>query len=86
MRTRRISAPTPVAPWAHAWQVGAQGRLALVESICQRLGEKASSYSAVCLETGEVEAMELDGTRCSETSVAFLNQLRAKHAEPLIVI
>src|SRR6185369_3488334 len=38
------------------------------------------------LETGEVEAMELDGTSCSETSVAFLKQLRANHTEPLIVI
>jgi len=63
-----------------------KGEPALVDSTSPRYGEKASYYSAVCLETGEVEAMELDGTSCSETSVAFLTQLRANHAEPLIVI
>jgi transposase len=63
-----------------------KGEPALVDSTSPRYGEKASYYSAVCLETGEVEAMELDGTSCSETSVAFLKQLRANHAEPLIVI
>jgi transposase len=40
----------------------------------------------VCLETGEVEVMELDGNSNAETSVAFLQQLRARHPEPLIVI
>ena len=30
--------------------------------------------------------MALDGNSCAETSVAFLKQLRANHAEPLIVI
>ena len=30
--------------------------------------------------------MELDGNSCAETSVAFLQQLRANHAGPLIVI
>jgi hypothetical protein len=63
-----------------------KGEPALVDSTSPRYGEKASYYSAVCLETGEVEAMALDGTSCSETSVAFLQQLRAHHAEPLIVI
>ena len=43
-------------------------------------------HSAVCLETGEVEAMALDGTSCSETSVERLKPLRAHHAEPLIVV
>jgi len=33
----------------------------LVDSICSRWGEKADDYSAVCLETGEVEHMELIG-------------------------
>ena len=47
---------------------------------------KASYSSAVCLETGEVEVMELDGTSSAETSVAFLQQVRAHHPEPLIVI
>lgn len=63
-----------------------KGRPALTDSTCPRWGEKASYYSAVCLETGEVEYMELAGTSTSATSAAFLRQLRAKHAEPLIVI
>ena len=49
-----------------------KGEPALVDSTSPRYGEKASYYSAVCLETGEVEAMELDGNSCAETSVAFL--------------
>src|SRR6185295_15661678 len=63
-----------------------KGEPALVDSTSPRYGEKASYYSAVCLETGAVEAMALDGTSCSATSVAFLRQLRANHDEPLIVI
>ncbi len=63
-----------------------QGQPALVDSTCPRWGEKASYYSAVCLETGEVEYMELAGTSSSATSAAFLRQLRANHPEPLIVI
>ena len=63
-----------------------KGEPALVGSTSPRYGEKASYYSAVCLETGEVEAMELDGNSCAETSVTFLRQLRANHPEPLIVI
>jgi transposase len=63
-----------------------RGEPALVDSTSPRWGEKASYYSAVCLETGEVEAMELEGTSNAQTSVAFLQQLRAHHAEPLIVI
>jgi transposase len=63
-----------------------KGEPALVDSTSPRYGEKASYYSAVCLETGEVEVMELDGTSTAETSAAFLRHLRASHAEPLIVI
>jgi transposase len=63
-----------------------KGEPALVGSTSPRYGEKASYYSAVCLETGEVEAMEFDGNSCAETSVAFLRQLRAHHSGPLIVI
>ena len=48
---------------------------ALVDSTSPRHGEKASYYSAVCLETGEVEWMELEGNSNSGTSVAFLTQL-----------
>ena len=38
-----------------------KGKPALVDSSSPRYGEKASYYSAVCLETGEVEWMELEG-------------------------
>jgi hypothetical protein len=47
-----------------------KGEPALVGSTSPRYGEKASYYSAVCLKTGEVEAMEPDGNSCAETSVA----------------
>jgi len=57
-----------------------------VDSTCPRWGEKASYYSAVCLETGETEHMDLTGTSSSATSATFLRQLRANHPEPLIVI
>jgi transposase len=63
-----------------------KGEPALVDSTSPRWGEKASYYSAVCLETGEVEVMELDGNSSAETSVRFLQQLRANHSGPLIVI
>lgn len=67
-------------------KVGAQGTPALVDSTSPRYGEKASYYSAVCLETGEVEAMPLEGNSSAETSVTFLQQLRAHHTTPLVVI
>ena len=38
-----------------------RGESALVDSTSPRYGEKASYYSAVCLESGEVEWMELAG-------------------------
>lgn len=63
-----------------------QGEPALVDSCSPRWGEKASYYSAVCLETGAVEVMELTGNSSSETSVRFLQQVRANHPGPLIVI
>ena len=40
----------------------------------------------MCLETGEVEVMELEGNSNFETSAAFLRRLRAHHPEPLAVI
>ena len=49
-----------------------RGEPALVDSSSPRYGEKASYYSAVCLETGEVEWMELEGDSNSGTSAAFL--------------
>ena len=63
-----------------------RGEPALVNSSSPRYGEKASYYSAVCLETGEVEWRELEGNRNSGTSAAFLDQLRKRHFGPLQVI
>jgi len=63
-----------------------KGEPALVDSTSPSYGEKASYYSAVCLETGEVEWMELEGNSNSGTSAAFLRQLREKHPGPLMVI
>ncbi len=63
-----------------------KGQPALTDSTSPRWGEKASYYSAVCLETGEVEHMELSGTSTSTTSAVFLRQLRDAHPGPLIVI
>lgn len=63
-----------------------RGQPALVDTSSPRFGEKATYYSAVCIETGEVEAMPVVGNTNAATSVAFLQQLRARHTEPLIVI
>ena len=63
-----------------------RGEPALVDSSSPKYGEKASYYSAVCLETGEVEWMELEGNSNSGTSVAFLEQLRGRHRGRLNVI
>jgi transposase len=63
-----------------------RGAPALVDSTSPRYGEKASYYSAVCPETGEVEYLALEGNSCADTSVAFLRHVRARHADPLIVI
>ena len=57
-----------------------------MDSTSPSYGEKAGYYSAVCLETGEVEWMELEGNSNSGTSVAFLKQLREKHGKRLNVI
>ena len=51
-----------------------------------RRGEKACYYSAVCLETGEVEWMELEGNSNSRTSAAFLMLLKERYSGPLKVI
>ena len=63
-----------------------KGESALVDSTSPRDGEKASYYSAVCLETGEVEWLELEGNSNAGTSVAFLKQLRERYPGPLSVI
>ena len=63
-----------------------KGEPTLVDPSSPRDGEKASYYSEVCLETGEVERMELEGNSNAETSEAFLGQLMERHVEPLNVI
>jgi putative transposase len=63
-----------------------RGEPALADSTSPKLGEKANYYSAVCLETGEVAAMPVVENCTAETSVLFLQQLRAQYAQPLIVI
>ena len=63
-----------------------KGEPALVDSTSPKYGEKASYYSAVCLETGEVEWMEVEGNSNSGSSVAFLEQLRGRHGGRLNVI
>jgi transposase len=63
-----------------------RGEVALADSTSPRRGEKATYYSGVCLETGEVESMSVTGNCTADTSTAFLRQLRANHREPLIVI
>ena len=63
-----------------------KGEPALVESTSPRRGEKASYYSAMCLETGEVEWMELEGNSNAGTSETFLRQLRERHLGSLNVI
>jgi transposase len=62
-----------------------KGSPALVASPSPRYGEKASYYAAVCLETGEVDAMALTGNSNAATSASFLQQLRAHHPTPLVV-
>jgi transposase len=63
-----------------------RGTPALIDSTSPRLGEKATYDSAICLETGEVEAMAIDETCTAETTVAFLKQLRDHHTESLVII
>jgi transposase len=62
-----------------------RGQPALVDSTSPRLGEKVTYYSAICLETGEVEALALDDYSSTEASVVFLQQVRAKYADPLVI-
>jgi transposase len=63
-----------------------RGQPALADSTSPRLGEKATYYSGVCLETGEVAHMIVAGNCTADTSTAFLQQLRRQHSGPLIVI
>lgn len=63
-----------------------RGAPALVDRSSPRMGEKATYYSAVCLETGEVHAMAVDGNTNAVTSLEFLQSLREKYPGPIIVI
>jgi len=63
-----------------------RGEPALADSTSPKLGEKATYYSGVCLDTGEVESMAVTENCTAETSAAFLQQVRSKHNKPLIVI
>jgi hypothetical protein len=63
-----------------------RGEPALVATSNPKYGEKATYYSVVCLETGEVAAMSVAGNTNAATSVTFLQPLREQHPEPLIVI
>jgi len=63
-----------------------RGQPALADSTSPRLGEKATYYSSVCLETGEVDVMPVIENTTAETTTAFLKQLREQYDEPLIVI
>lgn len=63
-----------------------RGEEALVESTSPKYGEKASYYAAVCLETGEVSAAQLQDTSSAETSKSFLQGLREEYSGELIVI
>ena len=63
-----------------------KGESALVDSSSPRHGDKASYYTAVRLETGEEEWMELEGNSNGESSVAFLERLRERHGGRLGVI
>ena len=62
-----------------------RGESALLDSTSPRYGEKVRYFSAVCLETGEVEWMELEGNSNSETTAAFLEPLRERRSSRLNV-
>lgn len=63
-----------------------RGEPAFADSTSPKFGEKATYYSGVCLETGEVDTMTVAENCTAETSAAFLQQLRTKYSEQLIVI
>lgn len=63
-----------------------RGTEAFVASTSPGRSEKASYYGAVCLETGEVCAVQLEGTSTAKTSVAFLQALREEFPGELLVI
>lgn len=63
-----------------------RGTEALIPSTSPRLGEKVTYYAGVCLETGDVCVVQVEGTCTAKTSVAFLQALREDYTGELIVI
>ena len=63
-----------------------RGQPALIDATSAKRSEKATYYSGVCLETGEVEKMEVPEHCTAETLAAFLRQLLARFVEPMIVV
>jgi transposase len=63
-----------------------RGEDALVPSTSPQYGEKASFYAGVCVETGDVCAVQIEGTSTARTSVKFLQALREDYAGELVVI
>ena len=57
-----------------------RGKLPLTDTTSPKHGKRATYYSALCLETGQTEMMNVMENLTAETSVAFLKQLRAKHS------
>ena len=53
---------------------------------CWQLDVETVRGRVYSLETGEVEYMPVEGNTTAETSVDFLQQLRQRHAKPLIAI
>ena len=62
-----------------------KGEPALVDSTSPRWGEKACYYSGVCLESGEVEAMEIAGNSNAETSTAFYRKAKDEERKAFII-
>lgn len=63
-----------------------RGSAALVPSTSPGIGAKVNYDAAVCLETGEVCAAQVDGTSTAAASVAFLKALQDEFPGELIVI
>ena len=58
---------------------------ALADTTSPKWGEKATYYSAVCLETGQTERLNVTETLTAETTVTFLKPVRDPPPQPLIV-
>ena len=69
-----------------AGQVGTQRRTGIGGLDRSQVRGEGQLLLAVCLETGEVEWMDLEGNSNYGTSVAFMKQLRGRHSGRLNVI